>query len=412
EADEMLNMGFQEDIDAILASTPDKKRTWLFSATMPKEVARIAKNYMTNPVEVTIGTKNASAENIEHQYFVIKERDRYQVLKRIIDFSPEIYGLVFCRTRKETQEISEKLIKDGYDAEALHGDMSQQARDKVMQRFRDKNLQVLIATDVAARGLDVQDITHVINYKLPDEADNYTHRSGRTARAGKKGISIALINTKEGGKLQEIARKARITFSDKKIPKGYAICEKQLFAMINRLVTVEVAHEEIDKFLPPVYDTLAGLSKEELIQKFVSLEFNQFLKYYKDSSDINVAKGEKEKEFSRKPMKTGRSQQDRSNRKTSRFFINAGAIDRIRKGTIVRVLCDKCGISSDQIGPIEVLREFSFFEVETSVADKVLSSMAGAKIDGKEINVQYAGKKKGKNTSVNTSTRGRHKKKA
>lgn len=396
EADEMLNMGFQEDIDAILQKTPATKRTWLFSATMPREVAKIAGKYMKNPVEVTVDAKNSGAKNIEHINFMIKERDRYHALKRIIDYFPDIYGLVFCRTRKETQEVAEKLIKDGYDAEALHGDLSQQVRDKVMERFRNKNIQLLIATDVAARGIDIQDITHVINYKLPDEAENYTHRSGRTARAGKSGISIALINTREQRKLQEIGKKAHITFSYKKIPDGYSICENQLFSMVNKLVDVEVDQHEIGKFLPPVYSTLEKLTKEELIQKFVSLEFNQFLKYYKDSGDINVSGQTREKDFTRKSRTKNSSQQGRITGKTKRFFMNAGTLDKIRKGAILRVLCDKSGISSDKIGSIDILREFSFFEVEDSVAEQVLKSMKGAQIDGKEIRVQYSEKKKGK----------------
>ncbi len=396
EADEMLNMGFQEDIDAILSKTPKNKKTWLFSATMPREVARIAKNYMNNPVEVTVDTKNSGAKNIEHINFVIKERDRYYALKRLIDFYPDIYGLVFCRTRKETQEIAEKLIRDGYDAEALHGDLSQQLRDKVMQRFRDKNLQILIATDVAARGIDVKDISHVINYKLPDEAENYTHRSGRTARAGKSGMSIALINTRERRKLDDIARKAKITFNYRKIPNGYEICENQLFSMINKLVTVETDHSEIDKFLPPVYETLAELTKEELIQKFVALEFNRFITYYKDSVDINVTNNRKETDFKRSSKKNTRAQQSRIAGGTKRFFMNAGALDNIRKGAVVRVLCDKSGINSKQIGSIEILREFSFFEVSDSVSEKVLKSMKGAQIDGKEVRVQYAEQKTNK----------------
>ncbi len=394
EADEMLNMGFQEDIDAILEKTPSDKKTWLFSATMPREVARISKKYMNNPVEVTVDTKNSGAKNIEHINFVIKEKDRYHALKRLIDFYPDIYGLVFCRTRKETQEIAEKLIRDGYDAEALHGDLSQQVRDKVMQRFRNKNLQILIATDVAARGIDVKDISHVINYKLPDEAENYTHRSGRTARAGKSGMSIALVNTREQRKLQDIGRKANITFNYRKIPNGYEICENQLFSLINKLVTVEIDHKEIDKFLQPVYETLKDLTKEELIQKFVSTEFNRFIKYYKDSGDINVSRQTNVKEYKRSSTKKTRSQQSRIAGQTKRFFMNAGALDNIRKGAVVRVLCDKSGISANQIGSIEILREFSFFEVSDSVSEKVLKSMKGAKIDGKEIRVQYSEKKK------------------
>ncbi|MFZ0449796.1 MAG: DEAD/DEAH box helicase [Desulfatiglandaceae bacterium] len=397
EADEMLTMGFQEDIDAILDQTPAEKRIWLFSATMPREVATIARKYMHRPVEITIGRKNAGAENIEHIYFVIRESNRYPALKRIIDFHPDIYGLVFCRTRKETREIAEKLIKDGYNAEALHGDLSQQVREQVMGRYRAKSIRVLIATDVAARGIDVQDITHVINYRLPDEPDNYTHRSGRTGRAGKSGMSVAIINTKENYKLQQIESKSGIKFSYVKVPEGRAVCENQLYAMINKLVAVEVNDAEIGKFLPPVYSTLAGLTKEALIRKFVSLEFNRFLDYYKDTIDINVTLGKKDKDA----VKTARGKRSAKSRtlpgKSRRFFMNAGMLDNIDKGTVIRNVCDRSGISADKIGNIEIRREFSFFEVASGSAEKVLKAMRGAKIDGREIQINYAeesGKKK------------------
>ncbi|NOY70720.1 MAG: DEAD/DEAH box helicase [Deltaproteobacteria bacterium] len=392
EADEMLNMGFQEDLDAILANTPSTKRTWLFSATMPNEVAKIAKKYMKNPVEITVGKKNSGAENILHVNYIIKERDRYQALKRIIDYYPDIYGLVFCRTRIETQEIAEKLIKDGYSAEALHGDLSQVVRDKVMRRFKTKSIQLLIATDVAARGIDVADITHIINYKLPDEAGNYTHRSGRTARAGKSGISIAIINSREKGKLQFIGKKAGVKFNYAKIPEGYAICEKQLYSMISRLVEVEVDQKEIGRFLTPVYSTLNDLTKEELICKFVSIEFNRFLNYYKDSKDINASL--KKKINTDRPVKKDQPQKRSRYGKSKRFFLNSGSMDNLQKGALIRTICSRAGINSQKIGPIEIMREFSFFEVETSVAAKVLKSMKGAKIDGRNIRVQYAENKK------------------
>ncbi|RJP81586.1 MAG: DEAD/DEAH box helicase [Desulfobacteraceae bacterium] len=385
EADEMLNMGFQEDINAILDQTPKDKRIWLFSATMPKEVSVIAKKYMHAPREVTIGRKNSGAENIKHIYFVVKEKNRYQALKRIIDFHPDIYGLVFCRTRKETQEIAEKLIKDGYNAESLHGDLSQQVRDQVMRRYREKAIQVLIATDVAARGIDVQDISHVINYKLPDEADNYTHRSGRTGRAGKSGMSVSIINTKETGKLRSIEHKSGIQFTYMMVPEGRAVCENQLYAMVNKLVTVDVNHAEIGKFLPPVYHTLKDLTKEDLIQRFVSLEFNRFLTYYRDSTDINESGARKD---------IGKKKESPENRKfpesVRRFFMNAGHMDRIDKGAVIRTICEKSGIRAAKIGKVEILREFSFVEIETGVADKVLKAMKGAKIDGKAISIQYA----------------------
>ncbi len=392
EADEMLNMGFQEDIDAILKNTPSQKRTWLFSATMPREVAKIAKNYMENPVEITVGKKNSGAENISHLNYIVNEKDRYQALKRIIDYSPDIYALVFCRTRKETQEIAEKLIKDSYNAEALHGDLSQAIRDKVMSRFKAKSIQILIATDVAARGIDVQDITHVINYKLPDEAENYTHRSGRTARAGKSGTSIVIINSREKRKLQFVEQKAGVKFNYAKVPEGSAICEKQLYSMINQIVEVEVDQKEIERFLLPAYNTLSGLTKEELIQKFVSIEFNRFLDYYKDSKDINVSPGKKESSY---PSAKGRRRQKNiASGKSKRFFLNAGSMDNLKKGAIIRTLCSRAEISADKIGPIEIMREFSFFEVETGVAPKVLKAMKGANIDGRNIRVQYAENKK------------------
>lgn len=392
EADEMLNMGFKEELDAILETTPPQKRTWLFSATMPKEVAVIANKYMHNPVEITVGKKNSSAENILHQNYLVKEKDRYQALKRIIDYYPDIYGLVFCRTRKETQETAEKLIKDNYSAEALHGDLSQAVRDQVMQRFKTRAIQILIATDVAARGIDVQDITHVINYKLPDEADNYTHRCGRTARAGKSGISIAIINTREKSKLKLIEKKAGIRFTYKKIPEGHAVCKKQLFAMINRMKDVEVNHDEIGPFLQPVYNSLDDFTKEELIQKFVSIEFNRFLNYYKDSRDINIPEKKHRDDLPPKDPK----QRNISRGKSKRFFMNAGSMDNLNKGTVIRTLCSRAGINSKLIGPIEIMREFSFFEIESSVAEKVLKSMKGAKIDGRDIRVQYAEARKPK----------------
>ncbi len=392
EADEMLNMGFQEDIDAILDNTPPQKRTWLFSATMPREVARIAKRYMENPVEITVGKKNSGAENISQVKYLIKEKDRYQALKRIIDYYPDIYGLVFCRTRKETQEIAEKLIKDSYNAEALHGDLSQATRDKVMSRFKSGALQILIATDVAARGIDIQGITHVIHYKLPDEVATYTHRSGRTARAGKSGTSIVIINSREKRKLQFIEQKAGVTFNYAKIPEGYAICEKQLYSLIDKMVGVKVNHEEIGRFLPPVYSALNDLTKEELIQKFVSIEFNRFLHYYKDSKDINISL--KKKEGARRSVKKRRQQKTIAPGKAKRFFLNAGSMENLQKGAVIRTICSRAGISSGKIGSIEIMREASFFEVETSVAAKVLKSMKGAKIDGRNIRVQYAENKK------------------
>lgn len=288
EADEMLNMGFQEDIDSILSETPSDKKTWLFSATMPSEVRRIAKKYMDDPYELTMGTKNTGNENIDHEYYVVRARDKYAAFKRIVDFNPEIFGIVFCRTKVETQEIAEALIKDGYNADSLHGDLSQQQRDKVMKRYRDRSLQLLIATDVAARGIDVNDVTHVINYSLPDEIENYTHRSGRTARAGKTGVSISIINAKELGKIRQIEKTIGKRFVKVEIPTGFDVVEKQLFAMVHKVHNVEVNEQQIEQYIPRIMDEFKDMGKEEIIKRFASLEFNRFLDYYKNAPDLNA----------------------------------------------------------------------------------------------------------------------------
>ena len=288
EADEMLNMGFTEDLNAILSRTPASKRVLLFSATMAKEIEGIAQSYMNKPVAITIGSKNTGAENVYHQYYVVHAKDRYIALKRIADYYPDIYSIIFCRTKIETQEIADSLIKDGYNADALHGDLSQPQRDSVMNRFRSRNLQMLVATDVAARGIDVVDLTHIINYNLPDDPEYYTHRSGRTGRAGKSGISIVIVNLKEIFKIRQIEKQIRKKFELVKIPTGSEVCEKQLYHLVDKVKNTEIQHQEIGSFLPAVYEKLEGLGKEEIIQRFVSAEFNRFLSYYRNAPDINV----------------------------------------------------------------------------------------------------------------------------
>ncbi|MFM7770247.1 MAG: DEAD/DEAH box helicase, partial [Bacteroidota bacterium] len=282
EADEMLHMGFKDDLDAILSETPEEKQTWLFSATMPAEVSRIAKNYMTKPVEITAGEKNSGNENIEHVFYLTHQRDKYLVLKRIADYNPDIFAIVFCRTKAETQQVADALIKDGYNADALHGDLSQSQRDHVMKRYRNRALQMLVATDVAARGIDVNDVTHVIQYNLPDEIENYTHRSGRTARAGKKGTSIVLINMKEQFRIKQLEKIIKSSFTKGTIPTPFEVCEKQLMHLVEKVKDVEVNNEMIGKYLPNVYQAFETMSKEEVIQHFVSTEFNRFLEYYKN----------------------------------------------------------------------------------------------------------------------------------
>ncbi|RLD83641.1 MAG: ATP-dependent helicase, partial [Bacteroidetes bacterium] len=289
EADEMLTMGFKDDLDAILEGTPAEKQTLLFSATMPKEIANIAKKYMKDSVEISAGKKNIGAENVNHIYYMVNARDRYLALKRIADINPKIYGIVFCRTRRETKEVAEKLMGDGYNADALHGDLSQAQRDYVMSRFRTKKLQLLVATDVAARGLDVTDLTHIINYNLPDDLEVYIHRSGRTGRAGKKGISISIIHSRETGKIRMIQKKVGKTFEHIPVPSGKEICGKQLYNLIDKVEKIEVDESQIEQFLPEIYKKLDWLSREELIKHFVSAEFNRFLAYYKNAPDLNVS---------------------------------------------------------------------------------------------------------------------------
>jgi ATP-dependent RNA helicase DeaD len=359
EADEMLNMGFKDDLDAILKQTPKTKNTWLFSATMPSEVLRISKNYMNEPEQIQVGTKNQGAENIEHHYYVVQARDRYLALKSVLDFYPEIYGICFCKTKMETQEVADALIKDGYNADALHGDLSQTQRDLVMKRYRHKALQILVATDVAARGIDVSDITHVINYNLPDESENYTHRSGRTARAGKKGISLAIVNMRELGKIRTIENIIKRKFEKKEVPSGHAICEKQLFHLVEKIHNTEVNDPSIDKYLPKIYESLIDLSKEELIKRFVADEFYRFNNYYKNANDLN-AKGD-----------GTRTRENAVSNGMVRFFINIGEMDDLTKPGLANVIADKTGVNSEDIKRIELRDKFSFFETEPAQAAQI-----------------------------------------
>lgn len=395
EADEMLNMGFQEDIDNILSTTPDEKKTWLFSATMPTEVRRIAKKYMDNPFELTMGEKNTGNVNIEHEYYVVRARDKYAAFKRIVDFNPEIFGIVFCRTKIETQEIAEALIKDGYNADSLHGDLSQQQRDKVMKRYRERSLQLLIATDVAARGIDVNDVTHVINYSLPDEIENYTHRSGRTARAGKTGISIAIINSKELGKIRQIERVIGKKFIKAEIPTGFDVCEKQLFALIHKVHNVEVNEQQIEQYIPRIMNEFADLSKEDIIKRFASLEFNSFLDYYKNAPDLNAPaderigrdrpeRGERGERGERFPREGARGE-------FTRLFINLGSVDGFSRGDLLGYICNTAKISGKTVGKIDVKGVYSFFEVPHDDVAKTQEGFKGADFQGREVRIEISG---------------------
>lgn len=383
EADEMLNMGFREDLEFILSETPSDKRTLLFSATMRKDVEKIASRYLKNPVEITVGRKNEGAENVEHYCYLVNSKNRYLALKRIVDYYPEIYGIIFCRTRKETQEVADLLIKDGYNAESLHGDLSQVQRGIVMNKFRIKHIRLLVATDVAARGLDVDNISHIINYNLPEELDIYTHRSGRTGRAGKKGISIVIAGGKEKSRLKQIENQLNKEFEFLPIPLGKEICQKQLIHLINRVENAEVEHEQINPLLPDIFEKLRIFNKEEIIKKFVSLEFNRFLEYYKNSSDLNLIN---EKERGDKTRK--------GNYNFSRLFINIGRIDDLRPNSLMKLISKETGIKNIELGKIEILKNFSFFETDSNFAEEIIKNLQGKTFGKREINIEIASSNK------------------
>lgn len=387
EADEMLNMGFKEELEAILEKTPEDRNTFLFSATMPKPLLSIANKYMFNPVEITIGVRNAGAENVEHLAYFVQAKDKYLALKRIVDYHPNIYGIVFCRTRQETKEVSEKLMQDGYNADALHGDLSQAQREYVMNKFRTRNLRLLVATDVAARGLDVDDLTHIINYDLPDEIEIYTHRSGRTGRAGKKGISIAIAHLKEKHKLNQIEKQLNKKFTVLPIPGGRDICEKQLFHLIDRVEKVEIDHAQIESFLPQVYNKLEWMDRNELIQRFVSVEFNRFLDYYKNLPDISSPADSKS--FTREGTRSSR----RAN--YTRYFINLGTTDGLKPAQLIGMINDFTGIRNIDIGEIDIMKNFSFFEADVNYQSEVIEGFKGQRLKKREISVEIAEKRRG-----------------
>ena len=390
EADEMLNMGFLDSINEILEEVPDGRRTLLFSATMSKEITSIARKYMNNPVEITIGTKNSSADNVSHAYYLIHAKDKYKVLKRIADFEPDIYGIVFCRTRKETQEVASKLIDDGYNADALHGDLSQMQRDAVMQKFRVKNLQLLVATDVAARGLDVDDLTHIINYSLPDDTEVYTHRSGRTGRAGKTGISISLVHLRERHNLQQIERMVKKPFKAIPIPTGTEICGKQLFHWLKKLENVSTAHQEIEKFLPEIKEKLAGLDREELLKRVVSLQFDRFLDDYRNGEDIIDPVSDRENSFERSGRR-GKREEYPGN--YTRLFINLGKSDGFYPEQLIELVNTNTKGKKVPIGKIDLLKTFSFFEVESSYADDLIGALSNATFMDRRVAVEIAQEK-------------------
>ena len=376
EADEMLNMGFFEDITAILSHTPKEKNTWLFSATMPKEVSTIAKKFMRTPVEITVGTKNQGTSNVSHEYYMVNSRDRYAALKRLADANPDIFSVVFCRTKRDTQKVAEQLIEDGYNAAALHGDLSQNQRDLVMKSFRSRQIQMLVATDVAARGIDVDDITHVINYQLPDEPEIYTHRSGRTGRAGKSGVSMVIVSKSELRKIKSIERIIKQPFEQKEIPDGMEICKVQLFHLANDIKNTKI-NNDIEPYLPGIEEVLNDFSKEELIQKVFSVEFTRFFNYYKNSSDLNS-------------KVSGTRAESSGGGDSTRFFINVGTKDDFDWMTLKDFLKATLDLGRDDVSRVDVKESFSFFNTHSELAEKVISTFQDFQHHGRRISVEIS----------------------
>ncbi len=409
EADEMLNMGFYEDITEILSHSPEDKSTWLFSATMPKEVSSIARKFMNNPIEITVGSKNIGAENVSHEYYLVNARDRYQALKRLADANPSIFSVIFCRTKRDTQKVAELLIEDGYSAAALHGDLSQNQRDLVMKSFRNRQIQMLVATDVAARGIDVDDITHVINYQLPDEIETYTHRSGRTGRAGKNGISMVIVSKSERRKIHTIEKMIQKKFVAKEVPSGMAICEVQLFHLANKIKETEINHE-IDTYLPNINEVLLEFSKEELIKKVFSVEFTRFYNYYKKAKDLNAAVGD---------ISEGSAN-------TVRYFINIGGKDDFDWMSLKDFLKEKLQLGKDEVYKVDVKDSFSFFNTDTKHQELAMSFFKDFELEGRRVSVEISkdtgrkrsrgrgredgrsrGRKEGRSDSGNSSFKGK-----
>ncbi|PHR68812.1 MAG: DEAD/DEAH box helicase [Lutibacter sp.] len=405
EADEMLNMGFKDELDKVLEVTPDTKQTLLFSATFPKEVDRIARNYMTDPAQIDAGKRNSGTDQVTHEYYVVTDRNRYPALKRIADINPDIYGIIFCRTRRETQEVADKLIQDGYSADSLHGELSQAQRDAVMRKFRSKTVQILVATDVAARGLDVDSLTHVINYKLPDQIESYTHRSGRTGRAGSTGISIAIVSPGERRKLGPIERIIGKKFVQMQVPDGKEILKKQLLKLIDKVKDTEVNESQIGEHLPAILEKLEDLDREELIKKFVSLEFNSFLKYYANAGDLNDLSRSNSRDRDRGERGDRGDRGDsrgkrRDDENMSRFFINIGRKDKLNPARLIGLINDQKISKNIEIGQIEILDTFSFFELDKNFTQETLAAFtrdSNIEFEGRGVNVEITEKKRAGN---------------
>ena len=400
EADEMLNMGFKEDIEFILKNTPNRQSTWLFSATMPAEIRQVSKRYMTTPFEITIGKTNAGAANIDHQYYATQHHNRYEVLKRIIDFNPGIYGIVFARTKADTQDIAERLTREGYDIDAIHGDLTQQQRDKVMGLFRDKSIQLLIATDVAARGIDVTGITHVINYELPDDVEVYTHRSGRTGRAGKSGISVSIVTPKETYRLRQIERILNARVHKMDVPTGKDVCRKQFFHFIDKMLSADISHGQYETYLPTLREKFGDIEKEEIMQRVAALEFDRFLKYYENAADLNMRgddrRSDRRGERSERPAARDRDR-DTSGRSFGggsgsyqRLFVNLGTKDGFYKASFLQFILDMSDLKKEVLGKIDMKEMTSWIEIEPAAGKKMIKAIDGKNYRGRKIRMNDA----------------------
>lgn len=402
EADEMLNMGFQEDIEFILQNTPKRESTWLFSATMPSEIKRVSKRYMKEPFEVTVGKANSANKNIDHQYYVTAAQHRYETLKRLIDFNPGIYGIIFTRTKAEAQEIAEKLTREGYDIDALHGDLTQAQRDKVMGQFRDQSLQLLIATDVAARGIDVQGITHVINYELPDDMEVYTHRSGRTGRAGNLGICMSIIHSREIGRIKQIERMVQSQFHKLEIPSGKDVCRKQFFAFMDKLLLQDISHGDYETYLPMLEEKFANVSKEEVLQRVAATEFDRFLKYYENAGDLNIREEKKRVEV-KGGRSIGRTNYENNYRDTKgrtfnnensndymRLFVNLGTKDGFYKASFLQFILDMSDLRKEVLGRVDMKEMNSWIEIDKRFANQMIRSLDGKNFKGRRIRMNDA----------------------
>jgi ATP-dependent RNA helicase DeaD len=415
EADEMLNMGFQDDIELILKNTPQRESTWLFSATMPPEIRRVSKKYMKDPVEVTVGKANTANKNIDHQYYVVAAHHRYEALKRLIDVNPGIYGIIFTRTKADAQNIAEKLTREGYDIDALHGDLTQQQRDAVMGQFRDKTLQLLIATDVAARGIDVVGITHVINYELPDDMEVYTHRSGRTGRAGNVGICMSIVHSREVGRLKQIERMVQSQFHKLEVPTGKDVCRKQFFGFMEKLLQTDISHGDYETYLPMLTEKFADVSKEEVLQRVAATEFDRFLKYYENAEDLNIRERDSRREPRERISRDGFNRDDRGNRRggddrfnrvdrggrgerrelngnsnTTRLFVNLGTKDGFYKASFLQFILDMSELTKEVLGRIDMKEMNSWIEIESGAAKQMIRAIDGKNYKGRRIRMNDA----------------------